>query len=95
MMRMDNSSKHEALVKAKALINGESVAVVQAKTKAAKVNTAAADFKKYVSALKKHEEALAFCKKRCLNVAALNLVIKGRKTVDKWGRGCLIFSITR
>ena len=106
IMKMDNSSKHEALVKAKALIAGESVAVVAPKVKVAKRIRQQqppplwrSGFKKYVTALNKHQEVKAFCLTRCLDIEALSIGYKSRKTADKsaqgkadrWGRGCLIF----
>ncbi len=91
IMQMDKSNKHEAIVKAKSLVGN-----APARTAAPKPtpkNTAAIDFKNYVTALVGHAEAQTYCQSRSLDFSKLSIGYKSRKTLDKWGRGCIIFPL--
>ena len=92
IMQMDKSNKHEAIVKAKKLVgSGGGSSSKEIATKAAVINTAATDYKNYVTALEGHTEAQAYCQSR--NLPTKNIGYKSRKTPDKWGRGCIIFPL--
>lgn len=90
IMHKEGCTKHQAIVKAKALI-GNAPVVVAAKTKAVPTNTAAIDFKNYLTAQEQHTEAKAYCNHRQL--ADKTIGYKSRNTPDKWGRGCIIFPL--
>ena len=92
IMQMDKTGKHEAIVKAKGLVSNKQLAVKTVSSTTA-INTAATDFKNYVTALDGHNDAQSYCQSRCLDFSGLSIGYKSRKTPDKWGRGCIIFPL--
>ena len=98
IMLMDKRDKHQAILKAKRMLGYSSSITKPTVTMSEAVNNAAmsnaaTDFKAYEKSLKRHEAAKAYCTSRCLDRQLLELGYKSRKSLDKWGRGCLIFPL--
>lgn len=94
VMRMDNLSKHEAIIKAGELC-GAVVPVgkpPKAQSGIAKTQPAT-DFVEYQAQLMRNKRAKAYCAQRGLDPVRLDIGYKNQKAAGKWGRGCVIFGL--
>lgn len=93
IMQKEKCSKHEAIVKAKAMVSDQGqVAAVLPKVKPAPVAVDQA-FKRYLKAFASHKKAQEYCEGRALEWKVLEVGYKSRKTEDRWSRGCIIFAL--
>ena len=92
IMRMDKSTKREAILKAKSLIG-------QPVTTAAKIEPAGPSFdvqKIYTESLATFDRTpsgKAYCEQRLLRPEILGIGYRSRKATERWGRGCIIFPL--
>jgi DNA primase len=95
IMRMDGTTKREAILKAKDLI-GQPVSIpaqVPAKPKPATLD-AKTIYTASLDTMKKHAAAKTYCEGRGLKYYDfLGIGYKSQKTKDKWGRGCIILPL--
>jgi DNA primase len=95
IMRMDNTTKREAILKAKDLI-GQPVSIpaqIPAKPKPETLD-AKDIYTASLETMKKHTAAKAYCEGRGLKCHDfLGIGYKSQKTKDKWGRGYIIFPL--
>jgi len=94
IMKMDKSSKHEAILKAKSLCGQTNSPNLfnQTLSKMSSSNTSR-DFKRYHKSMHNHKPAQEYCEGRCLDWRVLEIGYKSRRTTDRWGRGCIIFPL--
>jgi DNA primase len=95
IMKMENGTKREAILKAKALI-GQPVSISAQLPAAPKAE--ALDIKAIytasLEAMKKHTAAKAYCEGRGLKYYDfLAIGYKTQKTKEKWGRGCILLPL--
>jgi DNA primase len=98
IMQMDGSSKHVAILKAKALIGEQPVTLPVPEV--VKESTPAQDFiaqyQEYRAALQRSKTAQAYCTGRGLKWDRYEMGYKStsaKASADKWGRGCLLFPL--
>ena len=96
IMQMDGSSKHEAILKAKAMVGEQSVSpTVPEVTKATDPEPDfVAQYHEYRAALQRSKTAQAYCTNRGLQWDRYEMGYKpNRSGTDKWGRGCILFAL--
>ena len=95
IMQMEKITKHEAILKAKTLISPNSSTSKKSNTQTPMTNEAdrLAQYETYRKSLRRHKDAQAYCQIRNLDWQHLDIGYKSKKTVDKWGRTCLIFPL--
>ncbi|SER46622.1 toprim domain-containing protein [Neolewinella agarilytica] len=95
IMRMDNSTKREAILKAKDLIgNPVSIPAQIPATPKPETLDAKAIYTASLETMKKHTAAKAYCEGRGLKYHDfLGIGYKSQRTADKWGRGCIILPL--
>jgi DNA primase len=98
IMRMDGTTKREAILKAKDLIGLPLLSLPAQPSKGETEQVKTIDVKVIyavsLEAMKKHAAAKAYCEGRGLKYHDfLGIGYKSQKTKDKWGRGCIILSL--
>lgn len=98
IMHMEGGTKHEAILKAKALIGTTPAQPPLAAQEPAAPSTSLAEqYKTYRAALKRSKAAQAYCASRELEWEKYEIGYKARKAggspADKWGRGCILFPL--
>lgn len=96
IMKMDKSSKHEAILKAKDMIGYSKPSVDKKQSmpwSTLPMPTAKEGLLQYQKALREHAKARAYCEGRCLNWERLGIGYKSLRTAGNWGRGCIIFGL--
>ena len=95
IMKMDGSTKREAILKAKAMI-GQPVSIpvqLPAEPKAETLDVKAI-YAASLETMKKHAAAKAYCGGRGLKYHDfLGIGYKTQKTKEKWGRGCILLPL--
>jgi DNA primase len=91
IMKMDKSSKHEALKKAKSFINEALPQINFPKEITMTKTNKSKEFTRYQKSLSTHEAAQQYLKSRKLDWKKLEIGYKSRKTKEPWGRACIIF----
>jgi len=92
IMQKENLTKHEAILKAKSLLNIVSVPRPSL-SKSKPVENHIKIFNRYVKALHTHSQARAYLEGRGLNPQLIEIGYKSRKTKEVWGRGCVMFPL--
>ena len=107
IMKMEKGSKRAAILKAKELL-GDSGALVMSPRESSKVITATypvskedyassprdpIDFSIYRKALERSKSAQEYCGGRGLDWSVQEIGYQSRKSVERWGRGCIIFPL--
>jgi DNA primase/energy-coupling factor transporter ATP-binding protein EcfA2 len=98
IMRMDGTTKREAILKAKDLIDLPLLSLPAQPPKGEadqlKILDAKAIYTASLETMKKHTAAKAYCEGRGLKYHDfLGIGYKSQKTGDKWGRGCIILPL--
>lgn len=94
-MRMDGTTKREAILKAKDLIGQPvSIPAQMPATPTPATLDVTAIYAASLEAMKKHTAAKAYCEGRGLKYHDfLGIGYKSLKKKDKWGRGCIILPL--
>lgn len=97
IMKKENCTKREAILKAKTFINEALPQInfpkeVSIKTTMTKTNKSK-EFARYQKSLLTHEAAQQYLKSRKLDWQKLAIGYKSRKTKEPWGRACVIFPL--
>jgi len=92
ILKMDNSTKGEAILKAKSLCGAIPKPYTTSIPIMPKQNPSTI-FKSYHKSLHNHKPAKEYCESRQLDWRLLEVGYKSQKSVDKWGRGCIIFPL--
>jgi len=95
IMKMENGTKREAILKAKAMIDQPVSIPAQIPTAPkAEVLDVKAIYAASLEAMKKHAAAKAYCEGRGLKYHDfLAIGYKTQKTMEKWGRGCILLPL--
>ena len=93
ILKMEKSTKREAIQKAKSLSNYESPKSYTTNYPTMPQPNHSELFKTYQKSLHNHKLAQQYCQDRALSWRQLEVGYKSRKTPDKWGRGCIIFPL--
>ena len=93
IMKMDSSTKREAILKAKSLIGQPVISIlakVEAKAQALDIQSI---YEESRAGMERTPSGKEYCTRRALDVEKLGIGYKSRKTKERWGRGCIIFPL--
>jgi len=87
IMKKENSTKHQAIIKAKSLCNHQVDLFSKSPTKMTNElsSNPSNSFKRYHKSIHQHKLAQEYCEMRCLDWRVLEVGYKSRKTSEKWG----------
>jgi DNA primase len=93
IMRMDKSTKREAILKAKSLIGQPVISIpaqIEAKAETLDIKTVYLESRE---GMERTPSGKAYCTRRALDIEKLGIGYKSRKTKERWGRGCIVFPL--
>ena len=93
IMKMEKSTKREAILKAKTLIGQPVVSIpakIEAKAQALDIQSIYEESRK---GMERTPSGKDYCERRALDVEKLGIGYKSRKTKERWGRGCILFPL--
>ena len=95
IMKMEKGTKHEAIEKAKTLINGTTKPQkeISFPTIKSKPKDLQSTFNKYLKSLATNQPAKQYLEDRKLKTKQLEIGFKGRSAKDKWANNCVIFPL--
>ncbi|MEL6391588.1 MAG: toprim domain-containing protein [Bacteroidota bacterium] len=91
IMKMDKSTKREAILKAKKWAGAAQV-IASTNPVEGKLDIEAI-YKESLAGMQRTPTGKAYCSRRKLDVSGLGIGYRSRKSKERWGRGCIIFPL--
>jgi DNA primase len=93
IMKMDSSTKREAILKAKGMIGTRVVTIPAIIETPAPTLDIKSIYLESRAGMERTPSGKEYCERRALNVEKLGIGYKSRKSKERWGRGCIIFPL--